>query len=153
MTPCKHQRSHCIVCAYPPLVSSNSQRYAYAQSSSHSSFIPCRSNASSSSLQPQTLPNSPPVNLLILLPILPPHPCRIHIRRTLIIRVRKHAQHTNENLLYVEYRRPALRRVFVLHGVVAGRVENRDAHFAAWVDYTNGLAYLSLSLKRVGTYY
>ena len=44
-------------------------------------------------LQPQALPN-PSSNLLLeFRPPLPPHLCRLHIRRTLIIRLRQHAHH------------------------------------------------------------
>jgi len=84
--------------------------------------------------QPQALPNIPPNNLLILCPPFPPHPRRIHIRRTLIIRLRQHAHHAYEYLLDALDRGPAFGRLFVLQGIFAGRVQDRDADFAVGVD-------------------
>jgi hypothetical protein len=64
--------------------------------------------------QTQTLPNIPSNDLLILLPLLPPHARRIHIRRTLVIRLRQHAHDAYEDLLYALYGRPALGGLLVL---------------------------------------
>jgi hypothetical protein len=93
------------------------------------------SNPTLPHLQPQTLPHILPDNLLILRSLLPPHPRTIYIRRTLIIRLRQHTHHTDENLLHGLNRRPPFRRLFVLHRVFAGRVQNRDADFAVGIYY------------------
>jgi hypothetical protein len=87
------------------------------------------------SSQSQTLPNIPPHDLLILGPPLPPHARRIHIRWTLIIRLRKHTHHTNQNLLHALDRGPALARLFVLVRIIAGRMEDGYADFAVGIDY------------------
>jgi hypothetical protein len=81
-------------------------------------------------LQPQALLNIPPHDFLIFIPPLSPHPCGVHVRWTLIVRLRQHAHHAYQNLLDTLYGRPTLRGLFVVHGVVAGRVEDGDAYFA-----------------------
>ena len=89
------------------------------------------SNAS----QPQTLPNICPYNLLILVALLSPHTCRIHICWTLIVRLRQHAHNTDEDLLDALNRRPALRRLLVVVRVIAWRVQDRDADFAVGIHW------------------
>lgn len=77
--------------------------------------------------QPQALLDILPHDLLILLPLVPPHLRGIDIRRALIVRLSQHAHHADQNLLHALDRRPALGRLLVVHRVVAGRVQDRYA--------------------------
>jgi hypothetical protein len=74
--------------------------------------------------QSQTRLNIVPDYLLIILPPLPPHLRRLHIRRALIIRLSEHAHHADQYLLHALYRRPALGGLLVVVWVVAGRVQD-----------------------------
>ena len=84
--------------------------------------------------QPQPSPHARPDHLLILAPPLPPHARRIHIRRALVVGLRQHAHHADEDLLHALDRAPPLRRLLVVVRVVAGRVQDRDADEARRVD-------------------
>lgn len=59
-------------------------------------------------LQPQALLHISPHDFLIFISPLPPHPCRVHIRWTLIVRLRQHAHNAYQDLLNTLYGRPAL---------------------------------------------
>lgn len=86
--------------------------------------------------QPQSLPNLIPHLPLILPPPLPPHLRSLHVRRRLIIRLRQHTHNGDENLLHALDRRPPLRSMFVMVGVVTGGVEDGNAHGSVGVYYT-----------------
>ena len=94
-------------------------------------FSPCEEYTFS---QPKPPPHPPPHSLLELRPPLPPHLRRLHIRRALIIRLRKHAHHAQQYLLHALYGAPPLTRFLVVHWVVAGGVEDGDADFAVRID-------------------
>jgi hypothetical protein len=83
--------------------------------------------------QPQALLNILPHDLLVLLPLVPPHLRSIDIRRALVVRLGQHAHHADQDLLHALDRRPALGRLLVLHRVVAGRVQDRYTDFAVVV--------------------
>lgn len=87
----------------------------------------------SRSSQTQALPHIRLDNALILLPLLPPHTRRIHIRRALIIRLRQHTHHTNEDLLDALDRAPPLARLLILQRILAWRMQYRDADLAVGV--------------------
>lgn len=74
--------------------------------------------------------------LLELWPALPPHLCGLDVGGTLVIRLREHRHDGYQDLLDALDGRPALRRALVMVRVVAGRVEDRDTHFAVRVDCT-----------------
>lgn len=95
-------------------------------------------NLQSTPLQPQPPPHARPDDPFILASPLPPHARRIHIRRALIIRLRQHAHHADEDLLHALDRAPPLRRLLVVVRVVARRVQDRDADEARRVDFTTG---------------
>lgn len=83
-------------------------------------------------------PSTPlPNPLLILGSLLPPHLRRLHIRRTLIIRLGQHTHDGNKDLLHALDGRPALRGVLVVVWVVAWWVEDAYADETAGVDYKN----------------
>lgn len=84
-------------------------------------------------LQSQTLLNIIPHNLLVFIPLLSPHPCGVHIRRTLVIGLRQHAHNTDEDLLDTLNGRPALGRLLVVVRVVTWWVQDRDADFAVGI--------------------
>lgn len=65
--------------------------------------------------------------LLKLCSSLPPHSCRIDIGRRFVVRLGKHAHNTDEDLFHALDRAPAFGGVFVVVGVVARRVQDRDA--------------------------
>lgn len=73
-------------------------------------------------LQPQT-PSCirPNPRLKLLLPI-SPHLRRLDIGRTLVVRLRDHAHHTNQDLLHALDRTPPLGCTFIVIRVVAGRM-------------------------------
>ena len=72
------------------------------------------------SSQPQT-PLNPFSNLPLKLPSpFPPHLRRLHISRTLIIRLGQHAHYGDQDLLHRLYRGPSLRGLFVMHRIIAG---------------------------------
>lgn len=85
-------------------------------------------------LHPQTPPHPLPHRLLELTPPLPPHLRRLDIRRTLIIRLRQHAHHTDQYLLHTLYRTPPLGGLFVVVRVVARGVQDGDADEAGGVN-------------------
>lgn len=93
------------------------------------------SNASPVSvvLQPQTLLDIRPHNLLVLVPLLSPHARRIHVGWALIVGLRQHAHDAYQDLFNALYRRPSFRGLFVVHGVFAGCVEDGYADFAVGV--------------------
>lgn len=99
--------------------------------------------------QPQTPPNPLPNPPLELRPPLPPHLRRLHIRRTLIVRLRKHTHHTNQYLLHALNRTPPLTRRLIVIRVIARRVQYTDTHLA--VSVYVGVPYLAqeLHLRRV----
>lgn len=86
--------------------------------------------------QPQAFLHIVPHNPLILGSVLSPHPSCIHVCRALVVRLRKHAHNTNEDLLDALYWRPAFGRLLVVVRVIAGRVQNRDADFAVGIHCT-----------------
>lgn len=92
------------------------------------------SNDSPPASHPQTPPHPLPHRLLKLPPPLPPHLRRLNIRRTLIIRLRQHAHHADQDLLHTLYRTPPLRCLFVVMRIVARSVQDGDADEAGWVD-------------------
>lgn len=104
--------------------------------------------------QPQSLPNLIPHLPLILPPPLSPHLRGLNIRRRFIIRLRQHTHNRDENLLHALNRRPPLRSVFVMVGVVTGGMEDGDAHGSVGVDYTHScqnnvsIAHLSQTITR-----
>jgi len=87
-------------------------------------------------LQTQTSSHISPDPLLEILPPLPPHPRRIHIRRALIIRFRNHAHHTDQDFFDTLYRTPPLRSLLVVVRIIARRVQDRDTDDTVGVDYT-----------------
>ena len=92
-------------------------------------------------LQPQALLNILPHDLLVLLPLIPPHFCGIDVRRALVVRLSQHAHNADQDFLDALDRRPALRRLLVLHRVVAGWVQDRYADLTIVV-YCSSLANL-----------
>lgn len=74
--------------------------------------------------QTQPLPNLIANPLLILSPPFPPHLRRLHISRTLIIRLRQHTHNRDQNLLHTLNRRPPLRRMLVVIRIIAGRMKD-----------------------------
>jgi hypothetical protein len=101
--------------------------------------------ASSPLILPQTLPNTlprPPPKLLRLLTpllfLLPPQPCSLHIRRTLIIRAMQQTNHTKQNRLRRLHGAPPLRRAFITILVIFRRMQDANAHEAIrvyiWVE-------------------
>jgi len=76
--------------------------------------------------QPKHSSTPLPNPLFIFWSLLPPHLRSLHIRRTLIIRLGQHTHHAYQNLLHALYRRPSLRRMFVMIWVVSRRMKNRD---------------------------
>lgn len=87
--------------------------------------------------KPQPPPHPVPDNPLIVGPPLPPHLRRLDIRRALIVRLRQHTHHADQDLLHALYRTPALGRVLVVVRIVARWVQDRDADEACWVDYSS----------------
>lgn len=83
--------------------------------------------------QPQALLDILPHDLLVLIPLVPPHLRSIDIRRALVVRLGQHAHHADQDLLDALDRRPALGCLLVLHRVVAGRVQDRYTDFAVVV--------------------
>ena len=75
----------------------------------------------------QTIPHTLPHPLLEFRRIIPPQGRRLHIRRTLVVRLSKHAHNRYKNLFNRLNRRPPFRRMFVVVWIVAGRVEDGDA--------------------------
>ena len=65
---------------------------------------------------------------LIFGPSLPPHLRGFHIGRTLVVRLGQHAHDGNEDLLDALNRRPPLRSVLVVVGIIAGRVQDGDTN-------------------------
>lgn len=90
-------------------------------------------------LQAQTLLHVLSHDLLIFLPLVPPHLCRIDVRWAFVIWLSQHAHHADKDLLNTLDRRPALGRLLVLMRVVAGRVQDRNAYFAVVVHYDSQL--------------
>lgn len=86
-------------------------------------------------LKLQTIPHALPHMLLELGRILPPQPCRIRIRRTLVVRTRQHRDDAQQDGLGRLHGRPALGGGFVAPFVFFGRVQDRDADFAVGVDW------------------
>lgn len=85
-------------------------------------------------LQAQHAPNAVANRLLVLVPALAPHLGSLNVGGTLIVWLGQHAHDGDEDLFDGLDGRPALRGVFVVVGVVAGRVEDGDADEAAGVD-------------------
>lgn len=71
---------------------------------------------------------------LVLGPPLPPHLRSLDVSGTLVVRFCQHAHDRDEDLLHALDGRPALRGMFVVVGVVAGGMEDRDADGAVGVD-------------------
>lgn len=85
--------------------------------------------------KPQSLPHLISNLLLVLRSPLAPHLRGLDIRRTLIVRLGEHTHHGDEDLLHALDRRPAFRCVFIVVGIIAWWVENRDTNGAIRVDY------------------
>src|SRR4051812_38426488 len=85
-------------------------------------------------LQPHRPPRAPPHDPLVLRPVVPPHLTRVDVGATLVVGFGEHAHDADEDLLDALDRAPALRGALVHVRVVAGGVQDGDAHGAVGVD-------------------
>lgn len=72
--------------------------------------------------------------LIILLSMVSPQLARIDVGAALRVWFRQHRHHTQQDLLDALHRRPPFLGPFVLIGVFAWRMENRDTHRPIGVD-------------------
>lgn len=84
--------------------------------------------------QPQPSPHLIAHFPLILVSPFSPHLSGFHVRRTLVIGLRQHAHHRDQDLLDALNGRPSLRRMLVVVGIVAGGMEDGDTDCSIGVD-------------------
>jgi hypothetical protein len=99
---------------------------------------PCSQSSRNQSIMERLQPQAPshpiPNPRLKLSPPLPPHLGRLHIGRTLIIRLRQHAHNRDEYLLHTLYRAPPLGSALIVIRIIARRVEDRNAYLATRIN-------------------
>ena len=86
--------------------------------------------------QPQSSPHLVAHFPLVLVSPLSPHFGGFDIRGTLVIGLRQHTHHRDQNFLHTLNGRPSFRRMLVVVGVVAGGMEDGDTHGPVGVDWT-----------------
>lgn len=137
---CKTHNLHVEVCPSQANIEPQNTHLRYAMLSVSNAVAPIsphapshpspHSHLSHAQTSPHPLPHRP---LKVASP-LPPHLGRLDIRGALVVGLRQHAHHADQDLLHALDRTPPLRGLFVVVRVVAGGVQDGDADEAGGVD-------------------